>query len=204
LREIKVVWLAHPYPLIRRMACKRAWTGKESEMTRQVLAILAGATMLAGCGGGSDPATVVDAVRATEHSQLQSIESDDLVGIARLYADNATLVKPDGSVLEGAVAIVQEYGDLVEDPNFALSIEPVGGWGAASDDLAVLASNVDFTTTDPATGEPTTLQMTSQTVWTRDTGSTWKIVSAIDAPRGGPAPAEPAAEEGAAEDAAEE
>lgn len=164
-------------------------------MTKRIWVMLAGAAAVTGCGGGVDSASVVDAVRATEQSQLQSIESDDLVGIARLYADNATLVKPDGSMLEGSVAIVEEYGDLVEDPNFALAIEPVGGWGAASDDLAVLASNVDFTTTDPATGEPTTLQMSSHTVWTRETGGTWKIVSAINAPRGGgSAEAVPAAE----------
>lgn len=156
-------------------------------MSKRILAAVTGTAMLAACGGGTDSASVVDAVRATEHSQLQSIESDDLVGIARLYADDATLVKPDGSVLEGSVAIVEEYGDLVEDPNFALAIEPVAGWGSASDDLAVLASNVDFTTTDPETGEPTTLPMSSQTVWTRETGGTWKIVSAINAPRGGPA-----------------
>lgn len=151
-------------------------------MKKLYIAALAPMAMLAGCGGGADPDEVVATIRQTEQSQLQSIESDDLVGIARLYADNAVLVRPDGSVLEGAVAIVEEYGDLLEDPNYALEIEPLDGWASAADDLAVVNSRVDFTTTDPDTGEVITLPLNSQTVWTRDTGSTWKIVSAYNVP----------------------
>ena len=33
---------------------------------------------------------------------------------------------------------LQAYGDLMEDPNFALSIEPRDGWAAGSGDLAVI------------------------------------------------------------------
>lgn len=139
--------------------------------------------VLAGCGGGADPAAVVDAVRATEQSQLQSLAAKDLTGIVRLYADDATLVRPDGSVLVGATAIVDDYAQLIADPNFSITVEPTAGWGSASDDLAVLASNVDFTTSDPATGQPTTLPMSSKSVWTRETGGTWKIVAAINSPR---------------------
>lgn len=162
-------------------------------MTKRVLGMLAGvsmaATMLAGCGGGTDPAAVVEAVRATEQGQLQAISSRDLMGIVRLYADEATLVQPDGSVLVGAAAIVDEYDRLIKDPNFAVALEPTAGWGSASDDLAVLASNVEFTTTDPATGAPSTLPMSSKTVWARPTGGTWKIVAAINSPRATPAAA---------------
>lgn len=137
---------------------------------------------LAACGG-ADPADVVETVRYTEHSQLQAVESGDLVGIARLYADDAVLVRPDGTVIEGGAAIAEEYADLLEDPNFALAIEPVGGWASSGDDLAVLASLVDFTTSDPETGEPVTLRMNSQTVWEREAGGTWMIVSAYNVPR---------------------
>lgn len=153
-------------------------------MKFRVLGILAATTMLAACGGGADPATVVDTIRATEQAQLDSIASDDLVGIARLYADNATLVRPDGSMLEGGAAIADAYADLLEDPNFALTVEPRGGWASSAEDLAAVDSYVDFTTTDPETGEAVTLEMVSQTVWTRQPGSTWMIVSAVNAPRG--------------------
>lgn len=156
---------------------------------------LASAVLLAGCGGGTDPQAVIDAVRATEQGQLQSLAADDLVGVVRLYADDAVLVRPNGSRIEGGAAIAEEYGDLVEDPHFALAIEPVAGWASAADDLAVLTSNVDFTTTDAATGEAATMPMFSQTVWRREAGGTWMIVSAFNAPRGGAQPGVAAADE---------
>jgi len=151
-------------------------------MTKRLIAGLVATSMLAGCGGGADPAQVVETIRATEQSQLQSIESDDLVGIARLYADDAVLVRPDGSVLEGGEAIAHAYGDLLEDPNFALEVEPQGGWASTAEDLAVIKSHVNFTTTDAETGEASTMPMVSQTVWTRAAGGSWMIVSAINAP----------------------
>ncbi len=163
---------------------------------RLIIAVLAPMLLLAGCGGGKDPAAVVDAVRATEQAQLQSLAADDLVGVVRLYADDAVLVRPDGSRIVGGAAIADEYGALIADENFALSIEPVGGWGSAADDLAVLTSNVDFTTSDPETGEPATLPMFSQTVWRREAAGTWMIVSAFNAPRQAAQPAEPEAAEG--------
>lgn len=170
-------------------------------MAKAGLALLAPVVLLAGCGNSADPDTVIETIRATEQSQLQSIESRDLVGVARLYADDATLVRPDGSALEGGVAIVEEYDRLVADPNFALEIEPQEGWASTADDLAVVTSHVDFTTTDPETGEPTTMPLNSQTVWTRQPGGTWQIVSAYNVaveeqmPNAGGAPAqtEPAA-----------
>jgi len=173
-------------------------------MRIQALAALLAATMLASCGGGADPAEVVDTIRQTEQAQLDSIASKDLVGIARLYADDAVLVRPDGSKLEGGAAIAEAYGELIEDPNFALTTEPVGGWASTAEDLAVVTSNVDFTTSDVA-GAPVTQEMLSQTVWTRASGSTWKIVSALNVSRGAaageesPAAASPAAASPAAE-----
>ena len=161
-------------------------------MNRHAWAALAAVTMLAGCGGGADPQQVVDTIRQTEMSQLDSIRSKDLVGIARLYADDAVLVRPDGTMVEGGAAIASAYGDLIEDPNFALEIEPHGGRGSTGDDLAVVTSDVDMTTTDATTGAPVTQQMISQTVWQRANGSSWKIVSAYNVPRG--VAAEPAAE----------
>lgn len=161
--------------------------------------LLAPALLLSACGS-TDPAESIGAIRQTEQAQLDSIANKDLVGAVRLYTDDAKLVRPDGSVLEGGEAIAQAYGDLMEDPNFALSIEPRDGWAAGSGDLAVVTSAVSLTTTDAATGQPVTQQLNSETVWTRETGATWKIVSAYTAPAQPAAAAEaPAAEAPAAE-----
>lgn len=146
----------------------------------RLTASVAALAMLAGCGGGADPAQIVDTIRQTEEAQLASIESDDLRGIARLYDDNAKLVRPDGTVLDGGVAIVEAYDGLLKDPGFALTIEPLDGWASASDDLAVLTSRVQFSTTDPDSGEVVTQPLSSETVWKRETGGSWKIVSAYN------------------------
>jgi ketosteroid isomerase-like protein len=151
-------------------------------MKKLTLAALAPTLLLAACGSG-DPAEAIDAVRHTELAQLDSIASKDLVGIARLYRDDARLVKPDGEVLEGGVAIVEEYGVLLEDPNFSLTIEPTQAWASGDGEYTIVNSLVQFTTTDPATGEAVTLPLDSQTVWHRETGATWKIVSAYNVAR---------------------
>ncbi len=148
-------------------------------MKNYVFGALVPLVMLSACGG-VDPDESIAAIRHTEQSQLQSIEADDLVGIARLYRDDARLVRPDGSVLDGGVAIVEAYDALLADPNFALTIEPVAGWASAGGDMAVVTSTVAFTTSDPETGEAVTLPLNSQTVWQRETGATWQIVSAYN------------------------
>lgn len=152
-------------------------------MARKALALVAAVALLAGCGSTIDPQTAIDAVRFTEQGQLQSIESGDLTGVVRLYADDAVLVRPDGSRLEGGAAIAEAYAALLEDPEFALTIEPVAGWASEAGDLAVLTSEVSFTTTDPDTGEATTLPMHSQTVWHKAPGGSWMIVSAYNVAR---------------------
>jgi ketosteroid isomerase-like protein len=149
-------------------------------MAKRLFATVATAALLAGCSGGANPDEVVETVRLTEQSQLQAIDADEVVGIVRLYADDARLVRPDGTVLQGGAAIGEEYAHLIEDPNFAITIEPTDGWASANDDLAVLTSQVTFTTSDPETGEPVTLPMTSQTVWTKDPGGSWMIRSAYN------------------------
>lgn len=166
-------------------------------MAKRIFALAATATLLASCGGGANPDDVVETVRLTEQSQLQAIDADEVVGIVRLYADDAVLVRPDGSVLNGGAAIGEEYAHLIEDPNFAITIEPTDGWASENDDLAVLTSQVTFTTSDPETGEPVTLPMTSQTVWTKDPGGSWMIRSAYNVAQ--VAEEEPAEEAEAAE-----
>ena len=148
-----------------------------------VFATLAATTMLAACSGGADPADVVATIRATEQAQLDAIASDDLIGVARPYSNDAVLVRPDGTRLVGGAAIADSYGDLVADPAFHIEVTPAEGWASASGDLAALASNVDITMTDPETGQPVTEHMISQTVWTRQSGGTWMIRSSINAPR---------------------
>ena len=155
--------------------------------------VLAPALLLAACGS-ADPAESISAIRQNEAAQLDSIAAKDVVGAVRLYRDDARMVLPDGRVLDGGAAIAQAYGDLIEDPNFALTIEPGEGWASSDGDLAAVTSTVNLTTTDATTHQPVTAALNSQTVWTRDNGAGWKIVSAYTAPAApAAAPAEAAA-----------
>lgn len=163
-------------------------------MNKRILAGLAPVVLLAGCGGAADPSVTIDAVRQTEQVQLQSIESGDLRGIVRLYAEDARLVRPDGSVLEGRAAIEADYEQLLTDPNFALAIEPTDGWAGDGSDLAVVTSYVTFTTSDSETGEPVSMPMDSTATWHRLDGGTWEIVSAYNVMRPAEPEAAPAAE----------
>lgn len=152
-------------------------------MNKRIFAGLAPVVLLAACGGAADPAVTIDAVRQTEQVQLQSIEGADLRGIVRLYAESARLVRPDGTSLEGRDAIAADYEQLLSDPNFALTIEPTGGWAGDGSDLAVLTSYVTFTTSDPDTGEAVSMPMDSTATWHRLDGGTWEIVSAYNVAR---------------------
>lgn len=151
-------------------------------MKKLYLAAVAPALMLSACGS-VDPAESVDAIRQTEIAQLQSIEAGDVVGAVRLYRDDAKLVRPDGTILDGGAAIGEAYAELMEDPNFSIVMTPVDGWASGSGDMAVVTSDVEFTTSDPETGEAVIQPLISETVWTRETGATWKIVSAYNVAR---------------------
>ena len=142
------------------------------------IAALAPLVLLAACAQGAPSEDTVAVIRQTEQTQMEAIGSGDLRGIERLYAADARLVKPDGSVLAGRAAILAEYERLLADPNFAIETSPEGGWAAASEDLAVVDSKVNFITSDPATGAATSLPMESTATWKRESGATWQIVSA--------------------------
>jgi ketosteroid isomerase-like protein len=153
--------------------------------TFRFAAALGPVLLLSACGS-ADPAESISAIRHNEQGQLDSIAGKDLVGAVRLYRDDATMVLPDGTVLDGGEAIAEAYGDMLDDPNFALAVEPLDGWASSDGDLAVVTSAVSLTASD-STGAAVTTPLKSQTVWTRESGAGWKIVSTYNVP------AEPAA-----------
>ncbi len=157
-------------------------------MNGRIFMPLALALSLTACGGEANPENVIASVRATELAQLESIAAKDLRGIERLYGEDARLVRPDGSVLNGQAAIAAEYEQLLADPQFSLTIEPQDAWASADEEMAVITSYVTFVTSDPETGEPVTTPLDSQTVWQKTKLQTWYIVSAYNVARAEDAP----------------
>ena len=137
---------------------------------------LAALPLLAACGA-ANPDEVLETVRATEQSQMQAIAARDLRGATRNYDSGAVLLVPGGAPIAGAPAIEKAFGEQLGDPNFKLAMEPGGGWASESGELAVTTATGTVTTTDAASGEPVTVPVHNQTVWRREDGVGWKIVS---------------------------
>ena len=146
----------------------------------RILALLA-LPLLAACGG-VDPDEVLGTVRDTEQAQMQAIAAKDLRGATRNYDPAAVVLAPGGASVNGAEAIEAEYGRLLADPAFAISMEPGDGWAAESGELAVTTATGTVTTTDAETGEPVAVRIANQTVWRREDGVGWKIASEHNAP----------------------
>lgn len=143
-------------------------------MRFKLLALVA-LPFLAACGS-ADTGEVLETVRATEQAQIQAIAAKDLRGATRNYDAAAVVVAPDGVAVSGSAALESEYGKLLADPNFAIAMEPGEGWAAESGELAVTTAKGSVTTTD-ASGAPVTVPISNQTVWRRQDGVGWKIVS---------------------------
>lgn len=137
--------------------------------------------LLAACGA-ADPGEVLETVRATEQAQFQAIAAKDLRGATRNYDPAAILVAPGEAPITGAPAIEAEYGRLIADGNFALAMKPGDGWASESGELAVTTATGTVTTTDAASSAPVTVPIVNQTVWRREDGVGWKIVSEHNAP----------------------
>jgi ketosteroid isomerase-like protein len=151
--------------------------------------------LLAACGS-ADPDEILETVRATEQSQMEAILADDLRGAVRNYEAGAVVQVPGGAPVTGGAAIEAEFGRLLGDANFAITMEPGPGWAAASGELAVTTATGTVTTTDAASGEAVTVPISNQTVWRREDGVGWKIASEHNAqlPVAEAAASEPASE----------
>lgn len=153
---------------------------------------LAALPLLAACGAAVNPDDVLATVRATEQAQLQAVAAKDLRGATRNYQPDAEVLVPGGAPVTGAPAIEAELGRMLGDSNFKIAMEPGKGWAAESGELAVTTATGTVTTTDAASGAPVTVPISNQTVWRRQDGVGWKIVSEHNASL----PAEEAATDG--------
>ncbi len=141
---------------------------------------------LAACGS-ADPQAIADTVRLTEKAHHDAIVAKDAYGATRSYADDATLTLPNTGVVTGKAALDRTYEAYLADPNFAIAMEEGPVW--ASGDLAVTTYTAQVTMSD-AQGNPVTLPVANQTVWSKVDGTGWQIVSEHNAEL----PAEAAAE----------
>jgi ketosteroid isomerase-like protein len=133
--------------------------------------------LLAACGQSAEPEAVLETVRMTGQAQYEAIAAKDLQGAMRVYAHDAVLTGHGAAPATGADAIRAAFADRLADPNHAVEVTPGAAWAAASGDMAVTTSSVRVTRTDPASGQPVTVPVETQTVWRKAQGLPWQIVA---------------------------
>ena len=133
--------------------------------------------LLAACGPSVDVDDVTETLRLTEQAHLDAIAAEDVDGIMKLYEEDAVVVVPGERPVSGTSAIRAYFERMVADPNLTIQTAPGPSWTGAAGDLAVTTYTGIFTHSDPESGERRTVPMNNQTVWTKKTGSTWKIAS---------------------------
>jgi uncharacterized protein (TIGR02246 family) len=146
-------------------------------MSCLALAPLAPLAFLAACGPSADADDVTETLRLTEAAHHDAIAAKDVDGVMKLYRDDAVVVVPNTEPASGGTAIRAYFEGMVKDPNLTIEATPGQTWTASAGDLAVTTYTATFTHTDPETGQRRKVSMNNQTVWTKDTGSSWKIVS---------------------------
>jgi len=138
---------------------------------------LAPLAFLAACGPSVDADDVSETLRLTEQAHLDAIAAEDVDGIMKLYEEDAVVMVPGEGPVSGTSAIRAYFERMVADPNLTIQTTPGASWTGAAGDLAVTTYTASFTHSDPESGERRTVPMNNQTVWTKDTGSSWKIAS---------------------------
>ncbi|MBI1179210.1 MAG: SgcJ/EcaC family oxidoreductase [Alphaproteobacteria bacterium] len=152
--------------------------------------------MLAACApkptAPVDSGAVLNDVRKVEADQIAAINAGNAAAATAVYSDDAVVVTPGNPVMDSPQAIRNGADEMAKDHNTALVITPGKGWVSANGDMAVTTGTVKYTFTDPATGQPKTVDGANQSLWRKQGDGSWKLVADFNAeiPPANPAPAE--------------
>ena len=130
----------------------------------------------------SDPARIVDAIKADEVHWNSDWKSGDATALSNHYAANATMMAPGAPPLVGIAAIKTSLQGALDDKAFTLSFASDKVDVAASGDIAVARGAYIQTATDPLTQAVVTEKGNYVTVYKPQTDGTWKAVWDINAP----------------------
>ena len=152
---------------------------------RHLAAAIAAISLLAACQQGEDEAAAgaapgpLDDLHVLESEMVAAVATDDVEGAIANYAPNVRFVAPGGAPETGIAAVRATFEDMIADPGSDLVVVPGEGWISEGGDLAVTHSQFYYSWT----GEdgPQVLRGLSQSVWRKNEGGDWKIVSEVNA-----------------------
>ena len=139
--------------------------------------------IVAGCAQQpTQPAEPPD-TRAADAATIQNLvkewsaaaQAKDADKFASFYADNGVLMLGGAPPITSKAAIREATGEMMKDPNFALSFQSTGVEVARSGDLAYESGTFSMTMSNPKTKKPATEKGNYVVVWAKQAG-TWKVV----------------------------
>ena len=129
------------------------------------------------------------ALREADAEWLKTFEAKDVEGMVSFYAVEASVFPPNAPIVSGREAIRGMWEELVANPGFALTWEPVKVEMAESCDLAWVQETYEFRMQD-SEGKLQEDRGKAVLVWKKQTDGSWKAVADIfnsDLPTGGAA-----------------
>ena len=139
---------------------------------------------LVACSGGGDkaaqaappaqPAMAEGAATSMRSAFVDSYMRKDSVGAAAFYADDATMIGPDGKEVKGKPAIISAFSSMIKAGQDSLALTSTGF--KADGDKASDHGTWVMRTLDPKTKEATRANGTYAVYFARQPDQTFKIV----------------------------
>jgi ketosteroid isomerase-like protein len=133
----------------------------------------------------------VAAIRQTEEAWKAAWSTKVAENITPYWAEDATLMAPGVATVKGADAIKKVIGELVVDPNFALSLETVTVDASRGGDFGYAQGTYTVTATDPAAKKAVTEKGKYLVLYEKQPDGSWKAVQDIWNADGPATPVEP-------------
>ena len=151
-----------------------------------VLGAAAAALSLGACtksgpsGGGANPDSVKQAIKAGETKMNQQFKAKDTEALAGNYTDDAYFVA-GGSTADGSTAIRQVFANASTDPAFEVHFASDKVDVGASGDMAYARGKFSEKYTDKSSGKVMGGSGTFLTVYKKQDDGSWKIVEDVAA-----------------------
>lgn len=151
-----------------------------------MLAAVAGAMLLSGCGGSeSSRSEDVAQLKAEEAKWQRNYDTRNAEGLGSHYASDGALASPGSPLATTASAREAALQAMAADPQMKMQFHSERADVAASGDLAYTRGSFTMQSTDPATGGVRTDRGNYLTVWKKQSDGSWKAVEDFVTP--GPA-----------------
>lgn len=108
-------------------------------------------------------------IKNLNEKMAEAFRSGDMIQVTEFYADDATVIIPGGSKIQGKKAIYEYLTTLKNSKEFSIEISDVNGSGK------ILYQVGTVTLTADKNGSPETYSSNQVKVWKRGTGWEYKI-----------------------------